>query len=132
MKQGYLTNWTLHDSKDSVEYELPPFSIMLLRNANDFVPPKYQKTFQLELMYEDKTYTIEQENPIEVLESLAWHIHRCDPDIIVTDYGDSILLPKITQLAKQYKINMSLNRDVFGGIQDFKRNELCAIRKSDA
>ena len=41
-KAGSLINWTLHDSKESVEYELPPFSIMLLRNANDFVPPKYQ------------------------------------------------------------------------------------------
>ncbi len=109
--QGMLTDWTLHDSREATEYKLPPFSILLLRNANDFVPPKYQKHLQLEILYDDRTYVLEQETPQEVLESLNWHLHRCDPDIILTDYGDAVLMPKLVAMAKRHNAPLFLNRD---------------------
>lgn len=109
--QGMLTGWTLHDSREATEYQLPPFSILLLRNANDFVPPKYQKHLQLEVLYDDRTYVLEQETPQEILESLNWHLHRCDPDIILTDYGDAVLMPKLVAMAKRHNIPLLLNRD---------------------
>ena len=108
---GMLTGWTLHDSQEATEYKLPPFSILLLRNANDFVPPKYQKHLQLEVLYDDRTYVLEQETPQEVLESLNWHLHRCDPDIILTDYGDAVLMPRLVAMAKRHNIPLLLNRD---------------------
>ena len=126
---GNLTKWTLHDSQDAVEYELPPLSIMLVRNANEFVPPKYQKTLQFEITYEDRTHTFEEQSPIEVLQSLNWHLNRCDPDIILTDYGDSILMPKITQLAQQYNIPMLLNRDVASGYKTSKETSFMQYGK---
>lgn len=109
--QGMLTGWTLHDSREATEYRLPPFSILLLRNANDFVPPKYQKHLQLEVLYDDRTYVLEQETPQEVLESLNWHLHRCDPDIILTDYGDAVLMPRLADMAKRRNFPLLLNRD---------------------
>jgi len=114
-ESGRLIGWTLHDSREATDYQLPPFSIMLLRNANDFVPPKYQKHLQLEVIYDDRTYVLEQETPREVLEALNWHFHRCDPDIVLTDYGDSVLMPKITELAQRYKVPLLLNRDQDAG-----------------
>jgi DNA polymerase-2 len=110
-EQGMLTGWTLHDSREATEYKLPPFSILLLRNANDFVPPKYQKHLQLEVFYDDRTYVLEQETPQEVLESLNWHLHRCDPDIILTDYGDAVLMPRLVAMAQRHNIPLLLNRD---------------------
>ena len=110
-----LIGWTLRDSREATDYQLPPFSIMLLRNANDFVPPKYQKHLQLEVIYDDRTYVLEQETPREVLEALNWHLHRCDPDIVLTDYGDSVLMPKITALAQRYKVPLLFNRDQDAG-----------------
>ena len=110
-ENNQLVDWQANDSREAVEYELPPFSIMLLRNANDFVPPKYQKHIQLEVTYEDRTYSLEQETPREILESLNWHLHRCDPDIILTDYGDSVLMPKLIELSEQHRVPLLLNRD---------------------
>ena len=110
-EQGELTRWTLHDSREATEYTLPPFSILLLRNANDFVPPKYQKHLQLEVLYDDRTYVLEQETPQEVLEALNWHLHRCDPDIILTDYGDAVLMPKLVAMAQRHNVPLLLNRD---------------------
>ncbi|MEK6754733.1 MAG: hypothetical protein AABZ02_01130, partial [Bacteroidota bacterium] len=114
-EDGQLVGWTLRDSREATEYHLPPFSIMLLRNANDFVPPKYQTHLQLEVIYEGRTYVLEQETPRDVLDALNWHLHRCDPDIILTDYGDSVLMPKITALAQRYKVPLLFNRDQDAG-----------------
>ena len=110
-ERGELTGWILRDSRDSVDYKLPPMTMMMLRNANDFVPPKYQKVLQLEVVYDGTTYSLEQETPVEMLEALNWHLYRFDPDIILTEYGDSVLLPKITALSTRYNVPLLLNRD---------------------
>ena len=110
-----LIDWTLHDDREATEYRLPPFSIMLLRNANDFVPPKYQKQLHLEVHYDDRTYVLEQETAQDVLESLNWHLHRCDPDIILTDYGDAVLMPKLAAMAQRQNVPLLLNRDQDAG-----------------
>ena len=109
---GELLSWQLNDDRETFEYELPPLSIIQLRNSNDFVPPKYQKFLQLEISYDGRTYVLEQNSPRELLESFNWHLHYCDPDLLVTNYGDAILLPKIVQLSKQYDIPLLLNRDM--------------------
>jgi len=109
--QGELLNWNLTDNREAFEYELPPFSIMQIRNSNDFVPPKYQKFLQLEISYDHRTYALEQDSPKELLEALNWHFYRCDPDILVTDYGDAILLPKLFALSRQFNSPLLLNRD---------------------
>ena len=110
-KVSELLSWHLNDNREAPEYELPPFSIMQLRNSNDFVPPKYQKFLQLEISYDNRTYSLEQDSPRELLEAFNWHLHHCDPDLLVTDYGDAVLLPKILQLSKQFNIPLLLNRD---------------------
>jgi DNA polymerase-2 len=108
---GELLSWHLNDRREAPNYTLPPFSIMQIRNSNDFVPPKYQKFLQLEISYDQRTYALEQDSPKELLEALNWHLYRCDPDILVTDYGDAILLPKLFSLSRQFNIPLLLNRD---------------------
>ncbi|RPI05569.1 MAG: hypothetical protein EHM64_05990 [Ignavibacteriae bacterium] len=108
---GELLSWHLNDDREAPEYELPPFSMMQIRNSNDFVPPKYQKFLQLEISYDGRTYALEQDSPKELLEAFNWHLYRCDPDIIVTDYGDAVLLPKLFALSKQCNVPLLLNRD---------------------
>jgi DNA polymerase-2 len=108
---GELLSWQLNDDREAPEYELPPFSIMQVRNSNDFVPPKYQKFLQLEISYENRTYALEQDSPKELLEAFNWHLYRCDPDIVVTDYGDAVLLPKLFSLSRKFNIPLLLNRD---------------------
>jgi len=95
---------------------------MSIRNGNDFVPPKYQKTFQIELAYDGTTYALEQENPVDMLEALNWHLHRCDPDILLTEYGDSSLMPALTVLSQRHKVPLLLNRDQTMGYMTTKES----------
>ncbi|OGU64821.1 MAG: hypothetical protein A3H45_07640 [Ignavibacteria bacterium RIFCSPLOWO2_02_FULL_55_14] len=119
---GRVVDWTLQDDRDAVDYEIPPLTVLHLRNANDLVPPKYQRTLQLEVAYDGASYTLEQDGPAEVIESLNWHLHRCDPDIIVSEYGDATLLPKITGLAQQLRMPLLLNRDVASSYRTTKES----------
>ena len=100
---------------EAEDYTLPDLSVLRLRNVNDFVPPKYQKHLQLEVSYEDRTYTLEQQTPREVLEALNWHLQRCDPDIILTEHGDASLLPALTDAAQHHRVPLLLNRDQSSG-----------------
>jgi len=120
--KGELIRWEVNDSGDALEYALPPFSIMSLRNANDFVPPKYQKNFQIEIAYDGTIYALEQEHPVEMLEALNWHLHRYDPDILLTEYGDSSLMPTIAALSQQHRIPSLLNRDQTAGYMTTKES----------
>lgn len=119
--EGMLLDWSLQDSCAAITYELPPFSILHIRDARDFVPPKYRKQLQLEVLYDGKTYALEQDQPREILETLNWHFHRCDPDIVLTDYGDSLLMPQLTALSARTNIPLLLNRDDAAGY--FKTRE---------
>ena len=107
-----LVDWSANDRRNRDDYTLPPFSLMHLRDAASFLPPKYRTQLQLEVEYEGRTYALEQHNPRDVLEALNWHLHRCNPDILTTEYGDGVLLPKLTAIAQQYRVPLLLNRDV--------------------
>ncbi|MEW6512040.1 MAG: DNA polymerase domain-containing protein [Bacteroidota bacterium] len=118
---GALVEWRLDDDPAAMEYAMPPLITMTLKNRPDFVSPKYRKTYQLEVGYDDRTYGLESEEPAEVLAALNRHLERCDPDIIMTEYGDAILLPLLVRYATQEEVPLSLNRDPTAGY--FTTNE---------
>jgi DNA polymerase elongation subunit (family B) len=113
--EGRLTGWTLHDASDAIEYTLPPLTTLTLKNRPDVVSPKYRKLLQLEVTYDNTTYALESHTPEDVLTAFARHVERCDPDIILTEYGDAVLLPMLTRLAHEHRIALPLNRDATRG-----------------
>ena len=113
--EGRLAGWKLDDDPAALEYLLPPLVTMTLKSIPDFVSPKYRKTYQLEVGYEGSTYALENEEPAEVIGSLNRHLTRCDPDIIMTEFGDAILLPMLTRIAAEEGLPLALNRDPDAG-----------------
>ncbi|MDP2207287.1 MAG: DNA polymerase domain-containing protein [Bacteroidota bacterium] len=110
-EKGKLVEFNLSDSREAFEYTLPPLAIMNIRNANNFLPPKYHSIIQLEISYEDNSYLLEQQNPVELLEAFNWHFNRFDPDVILTEYGDASLMPTLAALSKKHKVPLLFNRD---------------------
>jgi DNA polymerase-2 len=120
-EQGQLAGWHITDRFDAEEYTMPPLTTMKLANRPDVVSPRYRKHYQLEVGYDGRTYMLESGEGEDVLHSLNRHLHEADPDIILTEYGDAILLPTLTRLAEQRNIPLSLNRDPESGY--FTTNE---------
>jgi DNA polymerase-2 len=111
-ERNELIAWHSSDTREALEYALPPLSVLWLNDGASFLPPKYRTQLQLEISYDGKTYGLEQHEPRAVLEAFNWHLHRCNPDILMTEYGDAVLLPKLTALARQLRVPLLLNRDV--------------------
>ncbi len=111
LEDDVLTGWTLDDACDATEYTMPPLVTLTLKNRPDFLSPKYRRTFQLEVSYDGTTYSIEHTEPADVLQALNSHLERCDPDIIMTEYGDAVLMPMLARLAVQEDMPLLLNRD---------------------
>ena len=118
---GRLAGWCLDDARDAPEYSIPPLATMTIKNRPDFISPKYRKTFQLEVGYEGQTYALEHEEPCDVLQALNRHLRRYDPDIIMTEYGDAVLLPMLARFSVEENIPLELNRDARAGY--FTTNE---------
>jgi DNA polymerase elongation subunit (family B) len=110
-----LTRWTLQDEREAVEYTLPDLVTLSVKNRPDFVSAKYRQNYQLEISYDGVTYGLENEDPAGVLCALNHHIRRCDPDIILSEYGDAILLPMLARFAVEEKLPLLLNRDPDAG-----------------
>ncbi len=110
-EKGKLIGFNLSDSREAFEYTLPPLAIMNIRNTNNFLPPKYHSIIQLEISYENNSYLLEQQNPVELLEAFNWHLNRFDPDVILTEYGDASLMPTLVALSKKHNIPLLFNRD---------------------
>ncbi len=112
---GRLVEWHLQDARESMEYSIPDLTTMTIKNRPDVVSPKFRKTLQLEVGYDGATYALENRDGAEVLEGLAWHLRRCDPDIIMTEYGDAVLLPFLTRLSQERGVPLPFNRDPEAG-----------------
>jgi DNA polymerase-2 len=106
-----LSSFNLADKREAFEYTIPPLTMLTIRNANNFLPPKYRSVIQLEISYENNSYLLEQQNPAELLEAFNWHLHRFDPDVILTEYGDASLMPMLNSISIKCKIPIRFNRD---------------------
>src|SRR5207245_2301727 len=106
--------WTLRDSRTTIDYKLPPLRKIRLEVKTR--KNKRIRTFEDEL---DSISTITDQGPIvidsgseeEKLLSLVETFNEIDPDIVITEGGDSFIFP---YLARRAHNNGMLNRLVLG------------------
>lgn len=106
-----LLRMLLEDSFDACAYEVPDLRTMTLSNGNAEFSTKFFKTLKLEISYGGTTYSLEQEDPADVLQTFNWHLYQYDPDIIISSWGDATLFPTLLRASSQYRIPLLLNRD---------------------
>jgi len=106
-----LVSVELQDKFDAMDYTVPPLSTMVLKPGRTDAAPKYQRSLTLEIGYDEREYLVEVETVEEALTELNAHILRCDPDVILSQYGDDTFLPLLTEWARKARIPLYLNRD---------------------
>lgn len=102
------------ESKDdewAIDFELPPLQIMRARiEGLGKVDPKHGRRGKLEVAVDDDWLELD-----DALEPVALGFERMlrahDPDLIVTEWGDSTLFPGLLEQARRERLNLSLNRD---------------------
>jgi len=100
------------DSPWTTDYSLPPLSIMELMVEGASPNPNHGGVFQLLVRVEGRERYLEGEDTAEFVQTVNGLLQRHDPDILLTDWGDSYILPRLIHLAKLARVPLALNRDI--------------------
>ena len=94
-----------------LDYSLPPLRTMLLRLEGENRNPNHGYRAPLEVSYDDRTYVLQTEDSRDLIRRVRDHLLRADPDVILSDWGDSFILPQLMDLAQHYGVDLPFNRD---------------------
>jgi DNA polymerase-2 len=100
------------DSPWNIHYALPPLRVITMRLEGEMRDPNHGYRAPLEISYEERTYTLAFDNSKLFIETVREHLKRHDPDLLITDWGDSFILPQLQDLARTHGIELPFNRDV--------------------
>lgn len=118
--EGRVLDIQGRDNEWALDYELPPFQIMWLKlrqpnNGNS----TYQERAHLEVEIEGECCEIfGHDEP--AAETFSRLLKRYDPDLLVSERGDSVILPGLLRQARQCGIPLPLGRDP---AQSFHRSQ---------
>ncbi len=99
------------DSPWETDYPLPPLSMMELTLEGFSPNPNHGGVFQLVVRVEDQERRVEGEDAGECIQTFNGLLKRYDPDVLLSDWGDSYILPRLIQFAQAARIPLALNRD---------------------
>jgi len=102
---------TCRDNEWLTEYERPPVRTMRMRlEGISDVNPKHGRHGAIEVAVENDWQTLDDsdEPAAQVFERLL-RVH--DPDVLVTEWGDDVLLPGLLRQTQRLRIRLPLNRD---------------------
>lgn len=122
-----LVSWELQDDPWALDYELPPLKTMHLALSGSEVAGKVDPNHAIrgQLVLSMDGYTHELEGTTEEqLETLARRIQEWDPDVITSEWGDSVLMPQLDRLARDLSVDIPFSRDLGRGQMPCERNNI--------
>lgn len=92
------------------EIDPTPIPLRILTLAPD-CNPAIRKPKQLHVKYGQREYSLSLDSPRPFLIGLKADLQRLDPDLILTDYGDTWLFPQLGAWSEETGIDLNPNRD---------------------
>lgn len=106
--------WTLRDSRNTIDYKLPPLRKIRLEvktRKNKRIRNFEDELDSISILDQGETIVLDSGSEEEKLLSLVGTFNEIDPDIVITEGGDSFIFP---YLARRAHKNGILNRLVLG------------------
>ena len=110
-RAGAIQSIKLLDSLWSTNYSLPPLRVLSLKPAGDFINPNHGWRGKLEIQVDQESHILEEDEPQALLHLFNDHLRKQDPDLILSDWGDSFILPQLQMISRKTGIPLALNRD---------------------
>lgn len=114
LDDGRLAGFALRDDPWALDYELPELRVMHLALTGSEVvgrlDPNHAARGRLALTLDGRTHELEG-TPAEQLETLARRLRAEDPDVVTTEWGDSVLMPELDRLAREHRVPLEFSRD---------------------
>jgi len=113
---GVLREAIPRSRPEDLEYAVPPLVVMRLRLDGDPVNPNHGWRGELAVGVEGEEVVLSSERPEDLCRSINRMLARYDPDVLLTEWGDAFLLPRLLRLSQQAGIPLAFNRDPRAGI----------------
>ncbi|NWF72947.1 MAG: hypothetical protein HXY51_07930 [Nitrospirae bacterium] len=108
--EGRLQSIQALESPWDTDYGFPPLTILELSPDNPSPNPNHGGCSSLVVRMDGEERLLEGDDA-DVIQRLNQLLVREDPDILLTDWGDSYLLPRLMTMANQLRLPLALNRD---------------------
>ncbi|MBN8656002.1 MAG: hypothetical protein J0M11_09720 [Anaerolineae bacterium] len=96
----------------STPWEIDPLPIPLrILSLTPDCNPAIRPPKQLHVKYGQREYSLPLDSPRLFMIGLKADLQRLDPDLILTDYGDTWLFPQLSKWSKETGIELNPNRD---------------------
>jgi len=119
-EEGGIQAIECRDSEWTLDYEMPPLKIMQIRLAGlSRIDPTHGRRAALEIEMDGTCWELDEAGEPPAL-GFARFLKREDPDVILSEWGDSTILPLLRQQAERLKCSLPLNRDEFTSVQQSK------------
>jgi DNA polymerase-2 len=118
--EGKILAMECRDDEWRLDYEMPPLKIMQIRLAGlARIDPDHGRRAALEIEIDGRCWELDEsgEPPAQ---GFARLLKREDPDVILSEWGDSTILPLLGQQAERLKFALNLNRDLGIAVQRSK------------
>ncbi len=105
------------DSEWALDYELPPLEIMRVRLGGCArIDPAHGRQAALEIEAGGREYELDESGEPAAV-AFEHLLKRHDPDLILSDWGDAMILPRLQQQAARLRLALPLNRDAAAEVQ---------------
>ena len=98
------------DSPDDTQWTLPPLRVMELTLEEPPEPSPSLLSGSLHVTVDGESRSLTGEDPSDLLATIDSLLRREDPDLLLTDHGDDILLPRLARLMARTGRTLPLNR----------------------
>jgi len=113
--EGRIQSIQALESPWGTDYGFPPLTIMELSPDTPSPNPNHGGRSSLVVRMDGEERVLEGDDA-DVIQHLNQLLVRQDPDILLTDWGDSYLLPRLMVLADRLRMPLALNRDPYRSI----------------
>lgn len=110
-EDGLVRSICSDDSAFAVDYEIPPMRSIFIKLEGCTWNPSHGKRGRVEVSIEGETHLLEGTDS-DIIKRLAEILRNYDPDIIFSQWGDTVILPGLRKLSLTYRIPLTLNRDL--------------------
>lgn len=116
-ENGRIVSLGLKDDPWMLDYQIPPLRIMQLRLAGlSHVNPAHGRRGELEVEVDGEVHVLDDAD-MPAAANLARLMKQHDPDLLLTEWGDSMIVPLLLRQAERCRIPLPLNRDPDAVIQ---------------
>ena len=115
--QGRVLALECRDTEWALDYELPPLEILRVRLGGlRSVDPTHGSQTAIEIEVDGREFELDESGEPAAI-AFQHLLARHDPDLILSDWGDATILPRLREQAARLRMPLTLNRDPDAEVQ---------------